>query len=676
MYCLVFCTAQPILKAIDTVETVTVNALYSNVKWKETPAAIALLNGASLSKFSDQSFLSAMNTVSGVRMEERSPGSYRFSIRGSLLRSPFGVRNIKIYWNGLPLSDAGGNTYLNLMEVQNISTAEIIKGPTASVYGAGTGGALLLQSALAFTNTKKNQFNIGLTKGSYGLFSENMQWKFSSKNSTMQLLQSHQQNNGYREQSALNKNVLQYNAGYKNKHHLFEISAFYTSLNYQTPGGITYEQMLLNPILARQATTTLPSAKQQQTAVDNQTFFGGINHTLSLTKQIQLNTALALSTTNFKNLFITNFEKRKEKNTSVTSKLIVKKAFEAINIKWITGFEYLVNNSNIYNFGNKNGYIDTLQFQDEVKANQWFIFSQMNMSYKKLNVQFGLSVNEQWYAFKRLSDVNFINFKEATTNIIATPRLAASYQLNKDVSVYGLAAKGFSAPTLAEIKPSDGNFYSNLKAEFGWNFEIGIKGNLLKNKLQFDVALYHFTLNNAIVRRNNLVGAEYFVNAGSTLQKGIEATLNYVVFSNDHNFFTSLKLSSSNSFQPYKFTNYIVGINNFSNNALTGVPKINTVSTLDVTIKNKFSIFVILNYTDKIPLTDANDAFANNYRLLQIKMNYFFKIQNAKLNLFFAIDNALNELYSLGNDINAAGKRFYNPAPARNFLTGINIRFN
>ena len=49
----------------------------------------------------------------GVRMEERSPGSYRLNIRGSSIRSPFGVRDVKIYYNEIPLTDPGGNTYLN-----------------------------------------------------------------------------------------------------------------------------------------------------------------------------------------------------------------------------------------------------------------------------------------------------------------------------------------------------------------------------------------------------------------------------------------------------------------------------------------------------------------------------------------------------------------------------------
>ena len=40
------------------------------------------------------------------------------------------------------------------------------------------------------------------------------------------------------------------------------------------------------------------------------------------------------------------------------------------------------------------------------------------------------------------------------------------------------------------------------------------------------------------------------------------------------------------------------------------------------------------------------------------------------------IDNLFDEKYSLGNDLNAFGQRYYNPSPERNYFGGIKIRFN
>lgn len=131
--------APPVVDSL--LQEVMVSVFNTRVKWKDAPAAVAVLNSKELNRLSPASFVPVLNTIPGIRMEERSPGSYRLSVRGSLLRSPFGIRNIKVYWNEIPLSDATGNTYFNLLDLQQVTNIEIAKGPAASSYGAGTGGA-------------------------------------------------------------------------------------------------------------------------------------------------------------------------------------------------------------------------------------------------------------------------------------------------------------------------------------------------------------------------------------------------------------------------------------------------------------------------------------------------------------------------------------------------------
>jgi len=117
--------------------------------------SIAILSTGDLQRINiGGSLVSSINTVAGARMEERSPGSYRLSLRGSLLRSPFGVRNVKIYWNDIPLTDASGNTYLNLLDASVLQSIEVLKGPSASLYGANTGGVLLLHSDTSLSYQK------------------------------------------------------------------------------------------------------------------------------------------------------------------------------------------------------------------------------------------------------------------------------------------------------------------------------------------------------------------------------------------------------------------------------------------------------------------------------------------------------------------------------------------
>ena len=100
-----------------------------NRKLIDVPATISVISKAQFNRYNNISLLPALNTTPGVRMEERSPGSYRLNIRGSSLRSPFGVRNVKVYYNNIPYTDPGGNTFFNQLGFYNVNSMEIIKGP-------------------------------------------------------------------------------------------------------------------------------------------------------------------------------------------------------------------------------------------------------------------------------------------------------------------------------------------------------------------------------------------------------------------------------------------------------------------------------------------------------------------------------------------------------------------
>ena len=195
---------------------------------------------------------------------------------------------------------------------------------------------------------------------------------------------------------------------------------------------------------------------------------------------------------------------------------------------------------------------------------------------------------------------------------------------------------------------------------------------MLEHRLQFDLAFYAFNLQHAIVRRNNAVGAEYFVNAGETSQHGIEALIRYDVLSQKGSFFSGLHIWSSYSYQPYRFIDYQQGSVNYSGNALTGVPRNVWLAGFDLQVKDHWYLDFSYNQTSSLPLTDANDMYADPYHLVQVKMGYRSQ-SKTQWHVFVGIDNLLNELYSLGNDINAAGKRYYNPAAGRNFFAGLQL---
>ncbi|MCW3087718.1 MAG: TonB-dependent receptor YncD precursor [Sediminibacterium sp.] len=667
----------PVRVIPDTLlQEVVVEAFNSRLQWKAVPAAVAVVTAKEMNRYANVSLVPILNTVPGIRMEERSPASYRLSVRGSLLRSPFGVRNVKVYWNGIPLTDGGGNTYLNLLEPDQLTGAEIIKGPAASVYGAGTGGALLLRSDLAHTAGPSDHFQLGVIGGSYGLFKEQASWQYTTKVFSSSFQQSHLQADGYREQSAMRRDAVKWQGAWQGDHQQLKTLFFYTDLFYQTPGGITLAQMQANPALARQPAGILPGAVQQKAAIYNRSLFGGIHHEAALGNALDLKTFLTGSTTDFTNPFITNYEKRSEQNLGAGTNLVYHTKTAQGSFQWMNGMEWLHNQSTIDDYGNRSGVKDTVQFKDKAFANQWFAFSQMQYTIgEKWNFTAGLSINSQSYKYRRLSDPGSV-YVTRTTHSILTPRFAVLYRISREVSLYALAAKGFSPPALAEVRPSDGNFYGDLGAESGWNYEAGIKGELFAQRLQFDVAAYFFKLENAIVRRNNQVGAEYFVNAGGTEQKGIEGLLKYRLVKKSSHFIRQADLWTSMAYQPYRFTDYQQGIVRYSGNELTGVPRTVWVSGADMEMAYGIYMNASLNAVSALPLSDANDAFAKGYQLVQLKAG--FRCGNTtkcSWNFFTGIDNLLDQQYSLGNDINAAGRRYYNPAARRNLFAGVDLRF-
>ncbi len=93
---------------------------------------------------------------------------------------------------------------------------------------------------------------------------------------------------------------------------------------------------------------------------------------------------------------------------------------------------------------------------------------------------------------------------------------------------------------------------------------------------------------------------------------------------------------------------------------------------IDIATKNCLFGTLIYYYSDKIALNDANSEYANAYHLLGAKIGYEKWIKSRlRFKIFIGADNIFNTTYSLGNDINGFGGRYYNAAPKRNYYAAI-----
>jgi iron complex outermembrane receptor protein len=339
----------------------------------------------------------------------------------------------------------------------------------------------------------------------------------------------------------------------------------------------------------------------------------------------------------------------------------------------MSGIEWIRQRADLTNYANNKGIPDTLQWQDDLMANQWFAFSQFTLQCKEWRLDAGVSINNQKFSFERTS-VPGSRPQYRNLNALLTPRFSITRKIHTGWHVQLSVSRGFSPPTLAEIRPSDGNFYGDLQPESGWNVELGWRWNIVPGRLNWTTSVYRFQLDQAIVRRNNAAGVEYFINAGSTLLPGLETSFQWLVIPATANSKWKLNWQTGYSYQPYKFKDYRQGATDLSGKFLTGVPR--HILTLGNQFSHSGGFYCNwqLNATSSLPLNDINDEWTAPYQLLQAEIGWHLIRRGKQWQFFLAADNLLDQNYSLGNDINAAGRRFYNPAPGLSCMAG--IRFN
>lgn len=655
--------------SIHVLNEVTVSGFLHNRPLSEVSASISVINTQALARFSNTSILPAVNTVPGVRMEERSPGSYRFSIRGSLLRSPFGVRNVKFYWNNLPFTDGGGNTYLNLLDFDAVGSMEIIKGPGASLYGAGTGGVVLLTSPVP---TIPKAVDLSVQTGNFGMFRShgNINLLHSKKNS-LTFRGSFQKADGYREQTAMERVSAGIDWNYVVSPKGTLTTSFLTSnLFYETPGGLTKAQFEQDPTQARPAAGPNPGAVEQKASVNNS------SHYLSSTYEHEWNALLLRigfigALIEFNNPTIRNYEEREERNLGSRAELQYTSSLGKVKGKFTLGTELQYFYSPVSVFENLQGIQGAAQINDELWStnNLYFIQAALDLP-KNFFLTLGGSSSFLQYDFERSLPQPTVT-QTKNFDVSFYPRIALVKKMKDTFSIFGSISKGFSPPSLAEVRPSTNNFNSTLQPEIGINAEIGVRGKLFAKKFTYDITFYDFQLDETIVLQRAADGADYFVNAGKTSQQGVEVSANWSATTRHHSF---VNIWLSYSLNNYFFEEYTQDGNNYSGNRLTGVaPHIASLG-LDFRRQKGLYMTTTFQYVDHIPLNDANTEYARYYWLLGARIGYKSKLANLGLDVFAGIDNALNERYSLGHDINAFGGRYYNAAPTRNYYLGITIK--
>jgi iron complex outermembrane recepter protein len=655
-------------------QTVVVKAYEQNRQLKEVSAAINVISASELQRYNNTSLLPALNATPGVHMEERSPGSYRLNVRGSTLRSPFGVRNVKVYWNGIPFTDPGGNTYLNQLSFYNVNSIEVLKGPASSLYGAGTGGAVLINP---LPNNRPAGINLHYATGSFNLQNINAQITTGDGDHKNTFGYTHQSSDGYREHTRMRRDVATWETLFKaNEKQQLSASVLYGDLYYQTPGGLTAAQFNANPRGARPAAGAFPSADGAQAAIYQKTFLAGITHQYRFTENFQNTSVVYGAFSNIKNPTFRNYERRSEPHVGGRTVFTLNKQWQQTSMQVSFGGEGQRGFFNTKTFSNAGGNPDTVQTDDDIDNYIYSGFVQTDIHLPgDWSFSAGVSINRSSITITRLTGSETGKLT-ANFNSEWAPRIALSKKLLPGLLLYASLSRGFSPPGTAEILPSTSIINTSLQAEHGLNYEAGFKSSWLQQRLYVEVNAFYYQLKNAIVQRRDASGADYFTNAGSTRQRGIESQASYQLLPASHRFVSNARLWVSHTYNRFRYHDFKVIANDYSGNKLPGVAANTVAAGLDVTTRPGWYVNLTWYYSDPIALNDANTDMATSYHLAGGRTGWRTSLSKSiTMDLFAGVDNVFDVTYSLGNDINATGGRYYNAAQGVNYYGGVSFQY-
>jgi len=629
-------------------------------------ATITFLQPKDYEVFSPANPVMAWNTMPGVNLEQRAIGSYRINIRGSSLRSPFGVRDVKVYWNGIPFTEANGSTALNTLSMHQMKRVEVIKGPSGSLYGAGLGGVVHLSN---FPEQEKSPLTVQLTAGSFERLQLAASGQFNHNKAKTYYSFNHNQTLGYRDHNALNRQVYQLSHQQRiNDNNQLELHALFSDLYYEIPGGLTQEQFDENPRQAR------ARSAEQNASIDQQTILLGTNYLGFINEKLSHSTNVGLTLTVFENPFILDYKEETNREIALRHQWTYQHYTGTLEWQWDAGFEYQYANNEANNYGNVTGEKDTVRFKDQLNIDRKTFFAQLQLSKGAWNATLGLSSNLSTYEVDRNENAFAapFTFRRNFDNELI-PRFALQYEWTEKQSTFASVSEGFSSPTLDEIRTNEGSINRNLQAEQGITYELGHK--LYQQNWQLDASVFYSQLDESITTFTDANGVGLFRNSGGTTQYGLELGVSARLYQSSTFFVKRLTARTAYQYYQFNFRDYQKRENDFSGNSLPGVPNHSFNQLLNLKLANRFNLNIHYRYVSETPLNDANNIYAEEFHLINMKLSKSFTVSGLAFNAFIGAENLLDYRYSLGNDLNAFGGRFFQPAPGRNFYAGIRFRF-
>jgi iron complex outermembrane receptor protein len=621
----------------------------------------------------------SLSLVPGLTAVNRTNPSQdpRISIRGFGARSTFGVRGVRVLRDGMPLTLPDGQTPVDYMSLESVGRIEVIRGAASALYGNASGGVIDLKTAAP--PAQRIAGEVSQWVGDYGLSRTTIKGGGISGPAYYQADASLVRNGGFRiySRQRATSGFARAGAVLAGTDYAVEFLGFDMPLA-ENPGALTLTQFRTNPRLADQ-----PSVNKAARKVVRQIQVGA-----RAERQLAHDELSASGYVGGRSLYnpltfaVVDVGRR---TYGASGRFAHASPISTLNNKLTVGFDLQGQNDSRRNFTNCNNVpplsvatatcpvlgaeegTTTLDQRELVSSAGAYVNDELQLT-DALRLSAGVRGDNVAFEVRdRLIGAGNPDDSGKRTLRALTPYAGLVARVGDLQSLYANIASAFETPTATELgNHPDGSAGINqeLKPQKSTTYEAGYKG-AVSDALRYDVAAF-------ITRaRDELVpfeipasgGRRYFRNAGRTTRRGAELGLSIAK--------GPLFLGSAYSWSDFRFDRYTVGTTVFDGHRIPGLPMQRAQASATLSHRALFAV-VEGEVASSAFVDDANSARAPGYEVMHVRAGTD-RLARTPFSLVAGLQNVFNRHYSASLNVNAAGGKFFEPAPGRTFYMGAKI---
>ncbi len=621
----------------------------------------------------------SLGRVPGIFVQNRQnyAQDLQISSRGFGARSTFGVRGIRLIADGIPATMPDGQGQAATLALGSAQSIEVLRGPFSTLYGNASGGVI---NVVTEDGPQQPTLDAGYWLGSYG--SARATLKFGGQEGALNYLAegSRFSTDGYRQHSAATRDHL----NGKFKYALSDDSTLTVVVNNlrqiqtQDPGGLTRALLQQDP---RQVVATQLSFDARKTVIQDQAG-ATFNHRLQGGGQIQATVYYgARWVEQFLNIPLASQAPATHSGAVVN----LDRGYSGAHFRFsqeadLLGRPFTISLGTEYDrqAERRKGFINNLGVSGALKRDE-----DDTVSTTGLYAQGEWKFAQRWsaHAGLRTSRVHFdsqdyflSNGNDSGTRDYSatTPVGGVVFRATPLTSIYANLGRGFETPTFAELanRNNAGGFNFALDASSSRHAEIGVK-TVIPGMARLNAALFDIVTKNEIVVDQNAGGRATFKNVGHTDRNGLEfsaETLTGGPFE-ARVAYTYLKAAYREAFN----TVIITGGPQVAVPAGSLIPGVARNLLYAELHYRKDPFFAQLEGTRKsrVAVNDPNLEFADGYTTINLAGGLAQQGGGWRVTEFVRVDNVTDRNYVGSVIVNEGNGRYYEPAPRRSMLLGV-----